>query len=323
MQNVRIHRPNLLIERTATTTFGIIETRRLNALGFTNPMIHRMVANGELIRLYRGVYAVGHGFLSRTSRWYAAVRAAGEGAALAGYAAGQYWGIDRSRTTVIEVSVPKYRRPRRGFVSSVALGLANDSVQEGPMRVTSPARTIVDQCTRYPAGRIARMIREAQHLELVTIDQVEQVAIEQCDDREMAVLQDAIAIRSGGGDGTDSSFEDRVLAILATYPIAQPVPNVRYVLSSGRRVRVDMDWPGLGIVGEADGRFTHASAEQRELDDRRDAELAAMGIRTFRIGEDDFDADPHAAVHELVVAVTLAMAQQPARLRMLPARQHS
>jgi anti-sigma factor ChrR (cupin superfamily) len=49
------------------------------------------VANGQLHRVHRGVYAVGHTVLTTRGRWVAAVLAAGPGAVLSHASAAALW----------------------------------------------------------------------------------------------------------------------------------------------------------------------------------------------------------------------------------------
>jgi predicted transcriptional regulator of viral defense system len=53
----------------------------------------RRERSGRLIRLYRGVYAVGHVNEAREAAWLAAVKACGPGAALSHLDACQLWGF--------------------------------------------------------------------------------------------------------------------------------------------------------------------------------------------------------------------------------------
>ena len=66
----------------AQAQFGVVTSAQLAQMGFSSSAISRMVASGRLIRLHRGVYAVGHSRLIARGRWLAAVLACGEDASL-------------------------------------------------------------------------------------------------------------------------------------------------------------------------------------------------------------------------------------------------
>jgi hypothetical protein len=75
-------RPVRAVARLAAGQHGVVATRRLTAIGLDSSTITRWTADGRLIRLHRGVYAVGHGALMSDGHRMAAVLAAGVGAVL-------------------------------------------------------------------------------------------------------------------------------------------------------------------------------------------------------------------------------------------------
>jgi very-short-patch-repair endonuclease len=61
--------------------------------GLTEDDVRGRVARGQLHRIHRGVYAVGHPGLTAQGRWLAAVKACGPGALLCRHAAGMHYGF--------------------------------------------------------------------------------------------------------------------------------------------------------------------------------------------------------------------------------------
>jgi predicted transcriptional regulator of viral defense system len=93
---------------------GIVKRKQVREAGLSRREIERRLEAGWLVRLYDGVYAVGHTALTDKSHLIAAVYACGP-AALAGYrSAGALWAVLR-RPQRIEVTAPRGRKPKRGM----------------------------------------------------------------------------------------------------------------------------------------------------------------------------------------------------------------
>jgi predicted transcriptional regulator of viral defense system len=142
----------------ATRQHGVITAAQLAAAGLGRPAIAQRVRRGRLHRVHRGVYAVGHPRLSREGRWMAAVLAAGEGAALCGLSAAEFWQISRHRSEVSEVVAPPRHSPQAGIRCRLCRGLdPRDVVVFNGIRVTTVARTLVgltDALTVYQVTNV-------------------------------------------------------------------------------------------------------------------------------------------------------------------------
>jgi len=73
----------------------VVARRQLRALGFSEWAIGSWVERGLLLRIDRGVYAVGRHRLTGEGRWMAAVLATGNRAALSHASAVALWGLRR------------------------------------------------------------------------------------------------------------------------------------------------------------------------------------------------------------------------------------
>jgi predicted transcriptional regulator of viral defense system len=84
--------PETSLSHLASVQHGVVTRGDLASLGFGRRQIERRAADGRLVRVHQGVYAVGHAALSREGRWMAAVLACGEGAVLSHRSAAVCWG---------------------------------------------------------------------------------------------------------------------------------------------------------------------------------------------------------------------------------------
>src|SRR6202022_3896469 len=81
------------VSRAATGQKGQITRRQLESAGVGRRAIERRVRDGELHRVYRGVYVVGHQALAPLARESAAVLACGEGAVIRHSSGASLWGM--------------------------------------------------------------------------------------------------------------------------------------------------------------------------------------------------------------------------------------
>src|SRR3954451_18840404 len=98
------------IAAIASRQHGVVTRQQLLAAGPSPASIQRRARNGALYLQYRGVYRVGHRAPSLDATYMAAVLACGEGALLAGRAAGYLYGLLKGRAPRPEVTAPKWRR---------------------------------------------------------------------------------------------------------------------------------------------------------------------------------------------------------------------
>ena len=103
-----------MIGKLAGRQHGVVSRRQLLDARVSDRAMERRLASGHLVRLHRGVYAVGHAQLRPEGRWLAAVLAAGPGAALSHRSAAALHGI-RESTGVIDVTTTR-RVAVRGVV---------------------------------------------------------------------------------------------------------------------------------------------------------------------------------------------------------------
>jgi predicted transcriptional regulator of viral defense system len=150
-----------LVSTLAASQHGVVARGQLRALGLTESGITRRVDAGRLHRVHRGVYADGHPALGARGRWMAAVLACGPEAALSHASAAALWGLRPSAATEIAVTVPaNVTRTVAGVRVHRARSLgAADVAAHHDIRVTSPARTILDLAATFPPRAIERLLQ--------------------------------------------------------------------------------------------------------------------------------------------------------------------
>src|SRR3954469_12284635 len=101
------------IAELAESQHGLVARRTLVELGVSHRAIGRRVADRELRRIHRGVYATGHAALSADAWAMAGVLFAGSEGVLGYRSAAHRWGMLSSGPSRVDVMVPRERRQHR------------------------------------------------------------------------------------------------------------------------------------------------------------------------------------------------------------------
>jgi len=199
----------------AVRQHGLITIVQLRSLGFGDSAVCKRVARGVLHRVGRGVYAVGHGSLTREGRWLAGVLCGGVGAVLSHLSAASLWEVSRFRERRVDVVSAHRRRPRHDMAFHHTCGLtARDVTTHRRIPVTSMARTLVDLTDVLTPHQLANVIHEAAFRGRF-VEPAARDAMERANGRhKLAVLERAIALYRGGSAGTRSGAEDAFLALV-------------------------------------------------------------------------------------------------------------
>lgn len=253
---------------------GVVSRRQLLDLGYSSKAIEHRLAKRLLRPLWRGVYAVGRGRLTRYGWWMAAVLACGPGALLSHASAAALWGIRAQRAGDIDVSVPRRRDPRHpGIRVHRRRALAQPAIRHG-IPVTDPARTLIDIAPSLSERELEAAINEADKLDLIS----------------PAALRAEIDGVSRPGAGTVRRLLDEATFVLTDselerlfLPIARraglPTPRTQVWLHGHR---VDFHWPDRDLAVETDGARFHRTPFQQTDDRRREHALAAAEVRLLR-----------------------------------------
>jgi hypothetical protein len=243
--------------------------------------VERWVASGKLIRVYRSVYAVGHLQRNPIDAAHGALLAGGQRCALAGGCGLVLWDVWRYWPKQLEIVTAGDRRPSglRVHLSTTLLQRDIRIVQN--LRVTSPARTLLDTAPRLKPERLTRAINDLRLRGLLTIDDLIDVIARNPTHKAVTVLQPHLEFAQP--EPTRSVLEDRFLPLLRRHGLPTPQINIHVC-----GYRVDAYFPDHRLIVELDGWRTHRTKERFIQDRRQDLViLAATDIPTVRMPYED------------------------------------
>jgi len=276
-----VARPDERLADLAADEWSVLSVSELLGCGLSAREIQRRSANGRLHRMHHGVYAVGHANPPLEGRLLAAVKACGPYAALSHFSAAVLWEILKAEDRLPEVTVLGQGTRGHAAIRTHRTSVLDpiDLRTHKGIRVTSPARTIVDVAPSLTYPALRRTVRQAQGMHRVSVPQLIETVNRLGPRRGTRNLR---RILSTGPAPTRSELEDVVLDLILNGGFEHPDVNKPLVLDS-RRVKPDFRWPAQRLVIEADGAAWHDNPVAREDDAERQALLEAHGDRVLRV----------------------------------------
>ena len=222
---------------------------------------------GELMRVHRGVYRVGHMAPSVHARYMAAVLACGNQAVLSGLAAAHLLGLVKGKPPPPEVTAPTSRQVKG--IKTRRSDTRDRTVWWG-IPVTSVARTLVDLASSLPGDDLALACHEAGIRHHTTPDQVDAILARRPNAPGAATLR---AIFRGDVlialSRLEAGFHDMLREDGLELPTETNRPAGSYY--------VDCRWPDRKLTIELDSYRYHRSRHAWERDRRREREARARG----------------------------------------------
>jgi len=286
----------------AAQQHGVVALRQLREAGLGRGALEHRIRCGRLLRVHTGVVAVGHLGLAREGEIMAALLATGDDALAAGRTASTLWEIvppgvpELAAGAPIDVVVAD-RNPgtRPGVRYRRSRTLRPQDVRwQGPIPLTSPARTILDEADSLDAAVVERLLAQAYRRRLTTESEVARLAERVPGRRGLGLLLEL----SASGPAFDRSVAERLLLELVRRAgLPEPQLNVRV-----GDWEVDARWPACGVVAEFDSFTFHQDRFAFAKDRRKWTALQAAGHPVVLVVWEDLVGRPE------LVAVTIARA---------------
>ena len=280
---------------------GVLSLAQLRACGLDADAVARRVAAGRLHRVHRGVYAVGHAGLTLRARFRAAVLACPDGAALSHFAAAVFWRFSTWEERRIEVTtVGSGGRRIDGVRVHRSRTLdERDVLRRDDLRVTSPARTLLDLAAVLPETALRSIVRRAQAQHSVSIRQILELLARSPGHHGVARLRTVIA---DGPTPTRTDLEDLLLDLLDRAQVERPEINAP-LRFDGRTIVPDLLWRAQRVAIEADSVTWHEHKLTREHDAYKQAQLEAAGYRVLRITWAQISGSPRQTLERVRAAL--------------------
>jgi very-short-patch-repair endonuclease len=280
---------------------GAISTAQLRAAGMGDRVVERRLRAGWLRRLHRGVYLVG-AVAGPLAAEHAALLACGPGAVVSHGSAAAVWKLRTpGESGGVDVTLIAGHRRSRGGIALHHAPLRHGEVRHvGRLRLTSPARTLLDLAAVLAERELEIAVNEAEVLGLVRPSQLRALLARGSRPRGAATLG---ALLADVPLPTRSELERRMLVLLERVGLPLPRTQARVL-----RYTVDFLWPRERVVVEMDGFGPHGTRMRFEADRARDAALVAAGYRVLRFTWRQLAEQPEVVAARLAVVLAQSSA---------------
>jgi very-short-patch-repair endonuclease len=291
--------PAAVCSRLASLQDGVVTHAQLLDAGLTRDEIRQLIRMGFLHRVYRGVYIVGHLALSPLAKERAAVLACGPRSVISHRSAAYLWGLidERSSTTSVTMTGRACRNRAGLRLHEVArLSSADIRTREG-IRLTSPARTIVDLAAEADDHELEGLIAKARVKRLVRDGELDAAVARAGKRRGVARLR-ALLRTHAGKAMTRSEIERRCRRLLKAAGLPQPGINRRVA-----GYEVDFLWPEHRVILEVDSITFHGHARAFEWDRRKTMALQDAGYYVIRVTRRQLVEEPYSVIAHITRAL--------------------
>jgi hypothetical protein len=281
-----IDRLDRQVAEIAARQHGVVAVQQLREVGIGKNGITRRVNRGQLHRIHRGVYAVGHRGLSLHGRFMAAVLACGDGAVLSHVSAAVLWALLKPLDGPVHVSTPhtsgRARRPGIHLHRTRSLTEPSPSPSYPPQAGGRGGRLLTTYRHGIPVTTVARTLEDLRATSLLAPNLLRRATRQ----AELAGYRlDGITT-----DRTRSDLEALFLALVERYGLPHPEVNVKL-----GRWTVDFLWRAERLVVEIDVWTYHRGS----VAFHDDLDLRAAGYAVHRFTDIQLESEPERVVADI------------------------
>jgi very-short-patch-repair endonuclease len=286
------------IRALARRQLGLVHRDQLRHAGFRDQDVWRMTKAGALEPLSPSVLRLGGAPPSRRQSVYAAVLDGGNEAAASLSSAAALWqlpGHDLLPAHVTRLSRRHRRTSNLGIVHEPKLLLPSHVASMGPLRLTTPSRTVFDLAAVLHIDRLRRVTDDVLAKRLSNVRALHEMLklLARRGRSGIANMRIVLDERPIGYRPPESHLESRVQHILWNADLRQFERQIDVGDDDGWIGRVDFLERQTSTILQADGDRWHAQLVDRLADATQTARLERAGFVVVRVTEAQVWMRPH------------------------------
>lgn len=286
------------IARIGAREDGVISRARLRELGVSRGELRGLVARGQLHPRFPGVYAIGHGNLTKNGHLRAALLTSGAGSFLSHRGALMVHGLQAFSQKAIEVTVLAKHTPKRRGLRTHRIDREPDDgeiVERFGLRYSSLPRALIEIAPTTSVEELMRLITAAVRKRLF-----DKEAMTAALDRRHKCGPGLAKLRAALGRYLDP--EDRTSGLELSFDVhARADARIPAYEKNVRMGGFEFDcrWSEQRVLLELDGRPYHTAIEDTERDHRKLNWAQAHGWMVCKITDLAWEHDRPAALEQL------------------------
>jgi hypothetical protein len=284
--------------------YGLVTWDQALAAGLSPAVIRRLIAQGHLVRVARGLYRLAGFKATWRSRLMAACLQAGRDAVVSHRSAAAVWRLEGFEPPLtIDLSIPHSRRPRIERARVHRRDVPRRSFRDG-IPVTPIPETILDLCAiSANQGIPLRALDDVRRRSLVSTAELTRCAADHSERRTAGIpLYRSLLERRLGRTPPGTVFAAEVLELLVAAGLPEPECEV-WVAIGGRRYRIDLAYPRPKIAIECLGKIGHLNERAFEEDPVRNNNFALDGWLQLQVTYWRVQENPEAVVSSVKAAL--------------------
>lgn len=305
--------PDEKLAKLCRRQFGVFTWAQARAAGLHDSTIQQRIVRGRYRRLLPGVLAEAGAPDTWEARALAALLAVGGEAVLCRASAARVLDLDVPRAATIAILVRTRTFTGLGELAvhrTRRLDEAEDVATVGPLRTTTPARTIADLAGTLEGDGLRRLVSQAVRTKATGATELRATASRLGRFRGKQALGALIDELHPLDRDCRSELETRFLRLMVGAGLPPTAMNHAVTDANGQRRVLDAVWLPQRLPVELDSRSSHGTLLDWHDDLRRENGVVLTGWRSFlRFSWEDVVTRPHQVVAAVRDALAAAEAE--------------
>ena len=296
--------PDRICASTAASQYGLLNHAQTQAAGVSAKAVGYRRRTGRYERVLPKVERVGGAADCWEQQVVGALLWAGEGSAASHRCAAGLWRFDSCGRDLVEITTPRNLRSEDGkhvLIHRYSSLLPDEVETIGSIRVTAPARTLLDLAAVVPTDRLEIAMDSALRRKQTTLPELRLALSRNArrGRRGVQAFRRSLDLRDSSYVPPHPGLERKLRALIESSDLPQPLREYPVIQNGKEIYRLDFAYPDRMLAIEADSWEHHSDRISWSKDQGRGNVLTPLGWRVLHFTHE------HVTVHPAYVIDTI------------------